>query len=100
MHDTQKGSLQKADKGRKELYLQDFLEHRYYFTPMVCSAAGIPVVEALAAQKRLSALLSFKMKQDYSELCGCVRARMALAIVRSNTLFLRIPWYKEACILQ
>ena len=67
---------------------------------MVYSADGIPGVEALAAQKRLSALLSYKLKREYSEMCGFVRARMSLAIVRSNSLLLRGPREKGACIWQ
>ena len=58
---------------------------------MVYSADGIPGAEALAAQKRLAALLSYKLKREYSEMCGFVRARMSLAIVRSNSLPLRGP---------
>ena len=56
---------------------------------MVYSAGGIPGAEALVAQKRLAALLSYKLKRECSEMCGFVRARMLLAIVRSNSLLLR-----------
>ena len=65
---------------------------------MVYSADGIPGAEALDAQKRLAALLSYKLKREYSEMCGFVMARMSLAIVRSNSLLLRGPWYKGARI--
>ena len=58
---------------------------------MVYSADGIPGVEALAAQKRLATLFSYKLKREYSEMCGFVWARMLLAIVRSNSLTLRGP---------
>ena len=67
---------------------------------MVYFADGIPGAEALAAQKRLAALLSYKLNREYSEMCGFVRARMPLAIVRSNNLLLRVPWYKGAHIRQ
>ena len=67
---------------------------------MVYSADRIPGAEALAAQKRLAALLSYKLKREYSEMCGFVRARMSLAIVRSNSLLLRVPRDKGACIQQ
>ena len=50
---------------------------------MVYSADVIPGEEALAAQKRLGALFSYKLKREYSEMCGFVRARMSIAIVRS-----------------
>ena len=58
---------------------------------MVYSEDGIPKVEALAAQKSLAALLSYKLKREYSEMCGFVQARMSLAIVRSNSLLLHGP---------
>ena len=97
---TPEKSLANAEKEKKDFYFQDFLEHRSTFTPMVYSADRIPGAEALAAQKRLAALLSYKLKQEYLEMCGFVRARMSLAILRSNSLLLRSPWYKVACVRQ
>ena len=38
---------------------------------MVYSADGIPIAETLAAQKRLAALLSYKLKREYVWLCEC-----------------------------
>ena len=93
-------ALAKADKEKKDLYLQACLERRRTFTAMVYSADGIPGAEALAAQKRLAALLSYKLKREYSEMCCFVRARMSLAIVRSNSLLLRVPRNKRARIRQ
>ena len=97
---TPEKALAKAEKEKKYFYLQDFLERRRTFTPMVYSADVIPGVEALAAQKRLATLLSYKLKWEYSEMCGFVQARISLAIVRSNSLFLRGPCEKGACIWQ
>ena len=67
---------------------------------MAYSADGIPGAEALVAQKRLSTLLRYNLKQDYSEMCSFVRARMLLAIVRSNRLLLRGPRRKGEHIWQ
>ena len=67
---------------------------------MVYSADGLPGAEALAAQKRLAALLSYNLKREYSEMCGFLRARMSLAIVRSNSLILHGPCDKGARIRQ
>ena len=67
---------------------------------MVYSADGIPRAEALAMQKRLAALLSYKLKRKYSEMCGFVQVRMSLAIVISNSLLLRGPRDKGAHIRQ
>ena len=65
---------------------------------MAYAADGIPVVEALAAQKRLAAQLGYKLEWEYSEMCGFVRARMSLSIVRSNSLLLRGPCDKGASV--
>ena len=51
----------------------------------------MPGAEALATQRRLAALLSYNLKQEYSKVCGFVRARMSLAIVRYNIRLLRGP---------
>ena len=63
---TPEKAFAKAEKENKDLYLQDCLEHRKTFNSMVYSANGIPGAEALAAQKRLAALLSCKLKWEYS----------------------------------
>ena len=67
---------------------------------MVYSADGIPGADSLAVQKRLATLLSYKLKQEYSEMCGFMQARMLIVIVRSNCLLLRGPHDKGARILQ
>ena len=97
---TLEKALAKAEKKNKNLYLQVFLERRMTFTHMVYSADGIPRAEALAAQRRLVALLSYKLKREYSEMCGFVRTRISLAIVRSNSLIHRVPCDKGAYIRQ
>ena len=97
---TPEKSLAKSYKENKDMYLQACLERRRIFTPMVYSADGIPRSEALYTQKMLATLLSYKLKQEYSEMCGFLRARMSLAIVRSNSLLLRGPRDKGARIRQ
>ena len=57
-------------------------------------------MEAVAAQRRLASLLSNKLKQEYSEMCGFVRDRVSLAVLRSNTLLLRGARDNEVCICQ
>ena len=65
---------------------------------MVYSADRIPGAEALAAQKRLAVLPSYKLKREYSKMCGFLRERMSLAIVRPNSLLLQGPRDKGARI--
>ena len=67
---------------------------------MVYYVDEIPGAEALAAQKRLATPLSYKLKWEYSEMCGFVWARMSLTIVRSNSLLLCGPRKKGARIWQ
>ena len=67
---------------------------------MVYSAYGIPGAGSLATQNKLSTLFSYKLKQEYSEMCGFVRASISLAIVRSNSLNLCGPCDKELHIQQ
>ena len=71
-------ALAKAEKEKKDLYLQACLERRRNLTTMVYSAIGIPGLEDLAAYKRLAVLLSYRLKWEYSEVCGFVWARMSL----------------------
>ena len=87
---TLEKALAKVEKENNDLYLQACLEHRRTFTPMVYSADGIPGAEAVAAQKRLAALLRYNLKREYYEMCGFDRARMSLAIVMSNSLLLHV----------
>ena len=65
---------------------------------MVYSAHIINKEEYMAAQKRLSALLSSNMKQEYSEMCGFLKARMSLAILRSSSILLHLPQDRVALI--
>ena len=95
---TLKKSLAKLKKDNKDLYLQACLERRSSFTTMSYSATGIPIVESLATQKRLSAILSFNVKQEYSQLCDFMRERMSLTIVIPNSLIFSVPWYKDSHI--
>ena len=97
---TPEKALAKAEKDKKNLYLQAYLDSRFYFNHMVYSADGIPRAEALVTQNRLVTLLRCKLKQEYSKICGFVRASMSLVIFSSNSLFLHIHWYKEAHFCQ
>ena len=67
---------------------------------MVYSAEGITGAETLAAQHILASLLRYKLKREYSEMCGFVRSRMSLVIVRSNSLLLCGPRDKGVRIRQ
>ena len=67
---------------------------------MVYSADRIPGADDFSAQKILAVLLSYNLKREYSEMCGFVKSRMSLVIMRSNSLILRRPRGKAAFIPQ
>ena len=80
--------LEKAAKAKTDKYLDACLERRKSFTPLVYSVDGMACKEARAFEKRVASLLASKWERRYSEMVGFVRARMSLAIVRSNTRLL------------
>ena len=98
LRQTSSDALATEEKDKKDKYLQPCLERRHSFTPMVYSVDGNPGTEAVAAQQHLALLLSNKLKQEYLEMYGFVRACMSLVIVISNTLLLRDARNKEAYI--
>ena len=89
-----------AEKEKKDRYLQPFMERRSTLTPMVYSVDVIPRTEAIVAHQRIASLLRNTLRLEYSEMCGFVRARMSLAIVRSNILLLQGVRDKETYIRQ
>ena len=66
---------------------------------MVYSADEITRTDFVVEHQRLASLLSNKLKQEYSEMCGFIRDKMSLAIVRSNALIIRGARGKESYIL-
>ena len=74
---------------KKLKYLQPCAKQRPSFTPLIYSMDGMTGKEAQAFKKRIAHLLAEKWERHYSELRGFVRGRMALSVVRSNSLLLR-----------
>ena len=81
--------LAAQEKEKKDKYLNPCLQQRKDFTPLVYSVDGIAGREARNAEKRLGALLAAKWKKEYSRMVHYVRVRMALAVVRANSLLIR-----------
>jgi hypothetical protein len=81
--------LEKHEKEKKKRYLQPCIEQRRHFTPLVFSVDGMMGSEAAAAAKCLASTLSTKWKRQYSEVCGFVRSRLSVALVRSMSMCLR-----------
>ena len=68
--------------------------------PLVYSVDGMAAKEARAFERRTASLLASKLDRRYSEMCGIVRSRMALAVVRNNTLLLRSSRMTKAATFQ
>lgn len=81
--------LKKHEQWKKDKYLEACLARRRQFTPLVFSVDGLRSKETDAASKRISTLLSKKWNRSESDVCGYVRSRLSLALVRATTMCLR-----------
>ena len=81
--------LAKHEKEKKTKYLVACQERQRSFTPLVFSVDGLFGKETTAAVKRLASHLAMKWSRQYSEVCGYVRSRLALALVRATGRCLR-----------
>ena len=87
----QRGTLFLTSSGRHHQlseYLRPCLEIRKDFTPLVYSVDGITGREAKNAEKRLDHL-SEKWHKQLPQMVYYVQIRMAIAVVRANSLLIR-----------
>ncbi len=87
--------LEQHKKEKKDKYLQNCLEMRKDFTPMVYSVDGIAGGEVQNAEKRLATHLAGKWNRDYSQMVYYVRVRMAIAMVQANSLLICGCWDQQ-----
>jgi len=81
--------LAQQEKEKKKQYLCPCLEMRKDFTPLVYSVDSIAGREAKNAEKRLAYHLSEKWHKQLPQMVYYVRIRMAIAVVRANSLLIR-----------
>ena len=81
--------IEAAARVKKAKYLKACLDQRRTFASLAYSVDGMAGVEARAFKKHIASLLASKWGREYSKLVGFVCAKMAMAVVRSNTLMLR-----------
>ena len=81
--------LKAHEKEKKDKYLKTCHALRKDFTPMVYTVDGIAGREAKSAEKHLATAFAEKWNKPYSEMVFYVRVRMALAVVRANSLLIR-----------
>merc|ERR1711966_352609 len=81
--------LEKVAREKWSKYEKACLEQWRSFMALVYSVDGIAGKSARAYKKQIAILLADKRSREYSSVAGWVKARMALAVVHSNTLLLR-----------
>ena len=81
--------LEAHEREKKKKSLEACLEHCQNFSPFVESTDNLLGKESRTLLKKLSALLAKKWEKPYSEICGYVKARMSIAMVRATHLCLR-----------
>jgi hypothetical protein len=93
-----KAILARHEEEKKKKYLPACERQRKHFTPLVFSVDGLMGAEADAARKRLASRLASRWKRAYSQVCGYVRSRLAIALVRSTSRCLR--WDRNPIVRQ
>ena len=88
----------KSQEREKKKYSGACRNRRLHFTHLVFSIEGLSGVEATAAIKRVTALLSAKWKRAYSEICGFVLSRISIALVRAVSQCFRRARDPTACV--
>ena len=81
--------LKSQEKEKKNKYEAACHEQCKDFSPLVYSINGMTGRATRAEEKRLTSRLAWKWEWEYSEMGGYVRCRMAIDVVRSNTLMWR-----------
>jgi len=81
--------LEKQEKEKKAKYSDACRKAHLHFTPLVYSVDGMEGKEAKAARKRLASKLAEKWHKEYSQVCGFLRARLPVALVRTTSQCLR-----------
>ena len=76
--------LEEAERGKKKMYLEACLQQRRHFSYFVASIDGLIGVEATATLKKIASRLTSNWKQPYLKMCGYVKSRIAITLVRSN----------------
>ena len=87
--------MEAAARVKKAKYFKACLDQQRTFAPLAYSVNGMAGVEVRTFKKRITSLLAAKWDRECSELVGFLRAKMAMAVVRANTLLLRGAQFKR-----
>ena len=77
------------EKEKKREYLEACLQQHCHFSPFVISVHGLLVVEAGVTLKQISRTITTKWKHPYSRVCGYVKGRMAITLVRATHCYIQ-----------
>ena len=81
--------LERAARMKRAKYEKACFEQRRSFMALVYPVDGIAGKGTRAYEKWIANIFAGKWSREYSSVAGWVKAPMAIAIVRSNTLLLR-----------
>ena len=76
--------LQEAERAKKRMYLEACLQQLRHFSPFVASVDGFLGVEVTATLKRIASRLATNWRQPYPQMCGYVKSRIAITLVRTT----------------
>ena len=88
-HQPSKKVLERAEKRKKDKYLEACWERMQHFIPMAYSVDPMAGKESRAAEKRLAFILASKWDRPYSKMACFVKTRMSISIVRSISMLMR-----------
>ena len=81
--------LKKQEDDKKNKYGEACRAAHRHFTPLVYSVDGMEGGEAKAARRRVASRLATKWGKQYSQMCGFVRSRISISLVRATSRCLR-----------
>ena len=77
-------SLQEAEMAKKNIYLEDWLQQRRHFSPLIASVYEFLGVEVGDTLKRVAICLTNNCHQLYSRMCGYIKSTIAITLVWST----------------
>ena len=81
---TPEKCLQESERANKKIYLKACLQQRRHFSIFIASIDGLMGEEATSTLKRIASRLETKWRQTYSRMCGYIKSRATITLVRST----------------
>ena len=81
--------LERQAKEKKDIHIEACVEWRRSFAPRVYLVDGMAAKKTSAFENCISSLLAVNWNRNHNKIVECVRAYMALAVIRGVTLKLQ-----------